>query len=247
MREPKEVTILIVDDDAAFRNALVFDFKRRGFQVLHAENGKVAFELIKTQKVDIVLTDVKMPGGDGVDLLDRVKERSPILPVVMFITGFADISLEEAYDKGADAVFTKPFDRKSLMSAVIRAVSDKEEVWGARASERIDVDFKIELHFPALNHAIQGRVLNIGRGGIFVALSEHYPKVDVKTTFHIRFEHGTPQEISGSGIVRWIRAQHSSDRPAGCGIEFESFNDHCREQLIELINQSKTKAFIPSK
>jgi len=176
VKDPKDVTILIVDDETALRKALIFDFKRRGFQVLDAGNGKDAFELVKSGKVDIVLTDVRMPGGDGVELLDRVKERNPTVPVVMFITGFADLALEDAYDKGADAVFAKPFDRKSLIGTVINAVGSKEEIWGAKKVERVNVDFKIELQFSGLDHAVQGRVLNIGRGGIFVALTESFPR-----------------------------------------------------------------------
>ena len=121
MREPSEVTILIVDDDAALRKALVFDFTRKGFQVLSAGNGKDAYELVKNQRVDLILTDVRMPGGDGVELLDRVKSLCPELPIVIFITGFTDLTIVDAYAKGVDAIFAKPFDRKMLMTAAMRA------------------------------------------------------------------------------------------------------------------------------
>lgn len=247
MREPKDVTILVVDDEPALRKALVFDFKRKGFQVLDASNGKEAFEIVKTQKIDLILTDVRMPGGDGIELLDKVKEQNPMIPVVMFITGFADLSLDEAYNKGADAVFTKPFDRKSLMAAVMRVTIEKSQLWGVRNSDRLAVEFTITLQFSELGTAVQGKVLNIGRGGMFVALKAPFPKVENKVTFHIQFEQGSPQEISGSGIVRWIRTQLLTDHPTGCGIEFEYLSDQSRDHIIELINQMKTKAFIPNK
>ena len=122
MTDLKDITLLIVDDEESLRDAMVYDFKRRGFNVLDASNGTQAFEIVKKTKVDIVLTDVRMPGGDGVELLDHIKAYNPELPVVMFITGFADITLEEAYDKGVDAVFAKPFDRKALLTAVMNAI-----------------------------------------------------------------------------------------------------------------------------
>jgi CheY-like chemotaxis protein len=245
VQNPKDSTILIVDDEPALRKAIVFDFKRKGFHVLEAENGTQAFEIVKSTKIDVVLTDVRMPGGDGTQLLEKIKNLCPDLPVVMFITGFADISLEEAYDKGVDAVFAKPFDRKALFNSVLRALTTKDEQWAFRHAERVDSEFNIDLNFPDLHLALHGRVLNIGRGGMFVALSENLPQIEAKGSFNIRFNQGTPSYVDGTGIVRWIRTQERDGRPAGCGIEFESLNDESRRQIIDLINSLKTKSFIP--
>lgn len=245
MRKLSEVNVLIVDDEAALRQALVFDFKRKGFNVLDAENGRIAFDLVKNNKIDIVLTDVRMPDGDGVELLERVREYHPSAPVVMFITGFADLTLEDAYDKGADAVFSKPFDRKSLMGTVMKALVSKEELWGGRQSERLEVEFSIHVKFPELNHAVNAKVLNIGRGGMFIALKDKFPEVLSRAEFKIEFEAGVLKCIEGDGIVRWIRTQVSESRSTGCGIEFETLKDNCRPDLIQLLNDLKTKAFIP--
>lgn len=245
MREAKDITILIVDDEAALRNAIIFDFKRKGFQVLDAANGKEAFEIVKKNKVDVVLTDIRMPGGDGIGLLDDIKSLDPNLPVVMFITGYADITLEEAYDKGVDVVFTKPFDRKALMASVLRSVTARDEAWAGRETERLEVDFKITLEFPEINMAVEGRALNLGRGGIFVMLKDHFPAVNAKVLFRIQFERGSPKILEGSGVVRWIRTQNSENRPTGCGIEFQSLSESSRRDVIKVINDKKTKAFIP--
>lgn len=244
MRKPEDVTILIVDDEEALRNALVFDFKRKGYQVLDACNGKAAFDIVKERKIDLILTDVRMPQGDGIELLDNTKAYNPELPVVI-ITGFADISLEDAYNKGVDAVFSKPFDRKELMAAVARAVLAKEERLGARGSDRIQVDFEIELHFSELNIAIQGRAINLGRGGIFVALSEALPAVNARASFVIKYDEGSPGPIAGNCIVRWVRTQGSPDLSTGCGIEFKDLSDQTRLHVIEFINKMKTKGFTP--
>lgn len=245
MLEPKDVTILVVDDEAGLRKALAFDFKRRGFNVLDAGCGNDAFEIVRNNRIHVVLSDVRMPNGDGIELLDKIKAIDPEIPVVMFITGFADLSLEDAYNKGADAVFSKPFDRKEVIATVIKAIKSKEELWGARKHERIEANFDIKLTFPELNLAIQGKILNLGRGGMFVALQGKFPTVSSKAAFHIQFNQGTPQKIDGNGIVRWIRTQHAENHPSGCGIEFEHLDDDSRKQVIDLISSLKPKAFIP--
>jgi CheY-like chemotaxis protein len=245
VREPKDITILVVDDEPALRKAIIFDFKKKGFQVLEAENGRAAFEIVKGQHIDLVLTDVRMPGGDGIELLDNIKARDPNLPVVMFITGFADISLEEAYDKGVNVVFSKPFDRKNLLAAVIRAVGEKDEQWQSRKSDRLVSDFNIELAGAELGKPIQGKVLNIGRGGFFVSVENPAVSMGSKIDFHIKFQQGTLKIIKGTGIVRWVRAEPVEGQPSGYGVEFDSLDDQSRKQVIELINTMKTRSFIP--
>jgi Tfp pilus assembly protein PilZ len=186
-----------------------------------------------------------MPGGDGIELLDKIKDFNPELPTLMFITGFADLTLEEAYNKGADAVFSKPFDRKELLTAIIKATNTKQEIWGERKADRVDVDFKIKLKLPALSTATQGRVLKIGRGGAFVAIDDKLPVVGTEVSFKIDFNEGAPPELAGSGIVRWIRPTTNENKPKGVGIEFLHLSNESRDAIITLIQKLKTKAFIP--
>ncbi|MGZ3661188.1 MAG: response regulator, partial [Bdellovibrionota bacterium] len=139
MKEPKDAVILIVDDEEDLREAIAFDFRRKKYQVLLAASGNEAFKLIEKTQVDVVISDVRMPDGDGISLLERIKTRDPWIPVVMLITGFADISLEEAYDKGADVVFSKPFERNALFGAVSRALFSFDEKHG-RAEGRVEAE-----------------------------------------------------------------------------------------------------------
>ncbi len=245
MREPKDVVVLVVDDEDALRQAIVFDFNRKGFQVLEASSGNKALEIVKKTKVDIVLTDVRMPDGSGVDLLNQLRQLNPGLPVVMFITGFADLTLEDAYDKGADAVFSKPFDRKALMASVMKAVASNDEKWSARKFDRVESSFVVNLRCPSIGTAMQGNMLNLGRGGMFVALKEPLPPTETKVFFEISLQDRNIPAIEGSGTVRWARIHSSVHFPTGCGIEFEHLEDHSRAHVIELINDLKTYKFIP--
>ena len=118
MKSPKEVTLLIVDDEEHLRESIVFDFTRKGFNVLSAENGRKAYELILKHPVDLVISDIRMPGGDGLELLERIRLLDAETPIVIFLTGFADVTESEMYAKGAKKMMTKPFDRKALIAAV---------------------------------------------------------------------------------------------------------------------------------
>lgn len=244
-REPTQTRVLIVDDEDLLRKAMSSDFKRKGYQVFEASNGRDAFEIVKNNTIDIVLSDVRMPGGDGIELLNRIKEVNPDTPIVMFVTGFADMTLEEAYHKGADAVFMKPFDRKELFEAVNKQVLPKGERWQQR-DVRINTEFEIQFQFEGLKTAIAAKVMNIGRGGMFVAFQGQFPSVGKDAAFSIEFKQsGPPHKIQGHGIVRWVRYDSVQGRPSGCGIEFQHIDDKDRDELVTFIESLRTKSFIP--
>jgi len=237
---------LIVDDEDDLRDAIAFDFKRKGYRVLTAASGREAFGMVEQNNVDVILSDVRMPKGDGIELLDKVKARNVFLPVVMFITGYADISLEEAYAKGADAVFSKPFDRNALFEAVVRALLPIDTKF-KRSSTRVESELPVELKFLKSNFSVQATASNMGRGGFFTGLDGKFPQLE-ECEFSIDTAFTPIFRISGTGIVRWVRSE-SSDQvfPPGCGIEFSSLESSCRTQVVELINFLKTNSLIPRK
>ncbi|MCK5350367.1 MAG: response regulator, partial [Desulfobacula sp.] len=85
-----QVSILIVDDEEDIRDVLEIALKDIGYTVFLAENGKKAFELFKLKRPDIVITDIKMPVMDGIELLRQIKRESPETEVLM-ITGHGDM------------------------------------------------------------------------------------------------------------------------------------------------------------
>ena len=108
-------TILVVDDEKAICKTLALFLTSFGATVFEANSGRSACEIIKKNKIDFVITDVKMPDGDGVELLDNIKKYNPDLPIVLMVTGFADISREEARKKGAIDLLNKPIDYNLLL------------------------------------------------------------------------------------------------------------------------------------
>lgn len=235
--------ILIVDDEADLREAIAFDFVRKKFKVLTAASGREAMKVIEQNEVGLVLSDMRMPNGDGLELLDWIKARNAFLPVVMFITGYADISLEEAYGKGAEAVFSKPFDRSVLFSTVQKAMLSQDERFD-RKNGRADISLPGGLSFSG--KLAEARAVNLGRGGFFAEVQGNLPKSGEKLEFRLGPLPESGLILSGSGVVRWVREAKGGE-PAGCGIEFSALEDSCRRQILNLINDSKTKAYIPLK
>ena len=111
-------TLLVVDDDEDLRDILSVTFRKQGFKVLTATNGVEAFDLIQNKKIDLVISDMIMPDGDGLSLLEKIRMRNPDIPVVIFITGFSHVSVDECVARGAKSVFSKPFDQKELLESV---------------------------------------------------------------------------------------------------------------------------------
>lgn len=119
----KQNTVLIVEDEPDLREMIAYDFRGWGFAVFEAGCGREAFAIVQKEQIDVVVTDVRMANGDGVELLEKIKLFNAKKPAVIFLSGFSDLTSEEAYRKGAAAVLAKPFERKDLRAAVERAAA----------------------------------------------------------------------------------------------------------------------------
>ncbi|MEW5924458.1 MAG: sigma-54 dependent transcriptional regulator [Candidatus Zixiibacteriota bacterium] len=117
--------ILFADDDAALRRVIQFKLKQRGYDVTAVESGEQALAKLSGTHFDLLLSDMKMPGMSGIELLAAVKKATPELEVIL-ITAFADISQAvEAVKLGAFDYITKPFDDDQLFAAVEKALKFK--------------------------------------------------------------------------------------------------------------------------
>lgn len=119
----KKYTLLVVDDEEELRNAMVFDFRRKGFNVLIAENGMKALDIVKKNKVHLVISDMRMAGGSGMEFLEQVRVLDAQMPLVIFVSGYSDYTEEQCIAKGAQKLIHKPFDRKVLMNSVLEALN----------------------------------------------------------------------------------------------------------------------------
>lgn len=107
---PPQRHVLIVDDDDLVRETLHFVLEDGGYQVYSASSGAEALRILEREPVDIVLSDIFMPGMNGFDLLRQIRERAPETPVIL-ITGYGNIEMvREALKQGASDFITKPYN-----------------------------------------------------------------------------------------------------------------------------------------
>ncbi|HAM51975.1 MAG TPA: Fis family transcriptional regulator [Nitrospiraceae bacterium] len=110
--------ILIAEDEEITLRHLVYTLKKEGYDVLGTKNGREAIDQMAHGHFDILITDIKMPEMNGIELLEKVKEKDPEIEVLI-ITGFGSIgSAVEAMKKGAYEYITKPFDLDELILKV---------------------------------------------------------------------------------------------------------------------------------
>ena len=121
---PRKKRILIVDDEPGVLALLRTILKKEKFEVLESLSADDALELLEHETVDLVISDIKMPGMSGIEFLDEVREWDMDLPV-LFVSGKGtDRDWSKVMQSSASGVIEKPFKRETLMKAIHQALSN---------------------------------------------------------------------------------------------------------------------------
>ena len=121
-------SVLVIDDNTALTENLAEILEEFGAEVHQAENAEVALEQFGAREWSLVVTDLRMPGMDGIELLTRLKERSPGTPMLL-MTGYADRqTMSRALESGALAVVDKPLDLDAFLELIGRVTAAEKRV-----------------------------------------------------------------------------------------------------------------------
>jgi two-component system response regulator FixJ len=132
----------IIDDDQALRESLAFLLRTHQLEVRSFDSAKTFLDALPEASVGSVITDKRMPGMSGVDLLRRLKELKIGVPVIV-ITGHGDVSLAvEAMKIGAADFFEKPFSDDQLVASVRAALQQRQDQT-KRGAERTEIEHRI--------------------------------------------------------------------------------------------------------
>uniref|UniRef100_A0A7C4Y514 Response regulator n=1 Tax=candidate division WOR-3 bacterium TaxID=2052148 RepID=A0A7C4Y514_UNCW3 len=134
--------ILVVEDHKTLRLMIVKGLKKEGFEVVEAENGKQALEIIEKMEPELIISDVRMPEMDGFEFISRLREKNRIIPFI-FLTVLDDIDdYKKGYKLGADSYITKPFEMKELIEKIRMKLQKtriiKEIIEGKRKEVKIE-------------------------------------------------------------------------------------------------------------
>ncbi len=115
-------SVLVVDDDRAVGMVLAGLLRQAGHEAAHVDSAEEALARVTSRPVDVVITDLRMPTMDGMELLERVAEKVPGLPVIMLTAHGSVQTAVEAMKKGASDFLLKPFDRDEVLFTVQKAL-----------------------------------------------------------------------------------------------------------------------------
>jgi len=180
--------LLIVDDEKNTRDGLKWALEAKALDIHLAADGKEAWERLQKDDYDIVISDIKMPGLDGMELLRRVKERSPQTDVVM-LTGHGTIeSARDAIKMGASNYLTKPVDLDEIGNEIDRCLQTQ-----AMREENIALRQQLESHYGFENII-----------GASAAMQKVFDQIRLvapaKSTVLIQGESGTGKELIAGAI-----------------------------------------------
>ncbi|MCE7948353.1 MAG: DNA-binding response regulator [Chloroflexi bacterium CFX4] len=131
--DPKEAHILVVDDEGAIRYSISKTLQRVGYQVSSAASGEEALAMLDETLFDVVLTDIRMPGLSGVELLAKIKERAPDA-IVILMTAYASLGTAvEALRLGAHDYLIKPVTNQDIRQSVSRGLERAQNMRRRRA------------------------------------------------------------------------------------------------------------------
>ncbi|HEX6090989.1 MAG TPA: sigma-54 dependent transcriptional regulator [Gemmatimonadales bacterium] len=179
-------SILVVDDESGILDTLRILLRNEGFEVATAQGGRAGLEQIRTGTHDIILSDVRMPGVGGLDILAAAKEQDPMTPVIL-MTAQADLrSAIDALNLGAYYYIQKPFSNDDLVAIVRRA----SEYRAVRVENK---QLKQEIRRRERNGNVERPIGKSKRFTELLRLAEHIAPTD--STVLIQGESGTGKEV----------------------------------------------------
>ena len=161
--------ILVVDDDPGVSEVIGLLLEREGYAVQRAGSVKQGIARVEASELDLVVTDLKLPDGTGLDVIAGVRARRPRLPIIM-ITSYS--SMESAIDAlraGANDYVIKPFNNDEFLRAVARGLNDRRVSRGARplAIEEY-IREVVERFQDSYSETELARMLGIGRKALWM-------------------------------------------------------------------------------
>ena len=120
------VRIMIIEDDEEMRSLLKDFFEEEGFETDSVSNGVDALRMFSKDHFDLVITDIRMPGLTGLDILPRIRRLKPETPVIVMTAYGSDDVRRRAFERGATTYLEKPIQLSKLRSVIREMVSRKE-------------------------------------------------------------------------------------------------------------------------
>ena len=237
--ELKNATVLIVDDERMLLDIFSEWREEENRWVLTTGDGPAALRILRNDRVDLIVSDVRMPVMDGIQLLKNLTTYSGLSqgnhpPKMIFISGFTDLEPREAYHMGVEAILQKPIDRAQFVGAVRRILRSNEETW---SEPLIRGGMPLHVALPRVSAAIEQGRIAFGRGGFCLYCSS--PVREGAVRFDLEFE-SERVSFAGYGLIRWAEPEERL-----LGVEISNIDELCREWALGVIAANAESSYIP--
>lgn len=233
-------TVLVVDDEPELCEILKKSLEERGLRVQVATHPSEAFDAIYSNEIDFVVSDIRMPGFDGIELLKKARTLHRTRPAFAMITGASGYRKDEVMDYGAVGMMTKPIDYDALYVMILESVLDQEKLLPLSKTEVIARPFDESLHLEAEQ---------VGVGGFFLPMeSLRMRNSDFTEGARIKFQailNGALGPVDIIGEVAWVRPEKIGELEPGAGVRFLYLTDDASHCVEEVLKETKTISFIP--
>jgi CheY-like chemotaxis protein len=234
MKKFNELKILVVDDDPELLSTTLDMFQLFGLTCTGAVNGVKAMEHLETSKFDLVLSDIRMPEMNGLELLKKIRARDPKEPVVFLTSGFHEYEMSDLFAQGVNGFFQKPVSSSSLRGAISRAVTPPVQRWST-APEKCQTHIKKD--FPLLADVFSSPDLYWGHEGFSTHLPGPALQLGDYVSFEFKLATGAFLTVQGAAQVKWQKAQLY-------GLTIEYLEDSARRGFCEALGQLSTLSTI---
>ena len=188
--------ILTVDDEPRFVRLIEANLKTAGYEVLTANDGKTAIDIVANQSLDLVLLDVMMPEMDGFQVLDRIREFSTV-PVIILTAKGEEADRVEGLNRGADDYVVKPFSANELLARV-RAVLRRAQIMPPATQERSFTHGNLQIDFAKAEVTLEDKQ-------VFLSATEY--------RLLLQFAHNIGQTLSAEHLLENVWGpEYSEDK-----------------------------------
>ena len=240
-RAPK---VIVVDDNKVICDLLVSSLEKYGIKVVGVTEPEKVVDLLKVDRYDCVISDIRMPTMDGVELLEQIRTSHPLWPFVILISGHHDYNTEELLNYGAVDFVNKPFKVDEIYNLISNYYID--DLVERNRSMLMDK----EIHYDFNDSIIDLNIVSIGTGGVYISYKSNpeLRNAEVGKIYDFTVQIGEGESyINVAGEVVWSRGEEEEEENPGVGIRFLSMTEKVDSFIKSYISKNKVQSFIPNR
>jgi CheY-like chemotaxis protein/anti-anti-sigma regulatory factor len=212
-------TILVVDDQTNVRNILEFNLKRRGFDVLSAQDGLAAITMATSRAPNLILLDIMMPGIDGFQVLEKLRgdAKTAQIPILVVSAKGTENDILRAMKLGAKDYIVKPFNLEQLMQKAFRLIEGAAQTGGkeengagaaaspglaAKASWPTWTLVAVGPQYPADDEALMAHVVRLAEAGALAVILDLNGTGDIPALAFGKLARAQQQAKKSSSVIR---------------------------------------------